>query len=100
MELPGVQVPTDFIQQYGYFHKFSNACLILLWTTVCSVKFSFLALFRKLVDRNHSLTMYWRIVLALNIVIWLFGIAGVIITCPYFEASQTRMELDSIISSH
>jgi len=98
--LPGVILPSDFIEQSTTFHKLRDACLILLWTTLCGVKFSFLALFRKLVDRNQPLTMYWRVVLALNIVIWLYGIAGFIIPCPYFEPPQSRMLLHPPISSN
>lgn len=97
--LPGVIIPSDFIEQSTTFHKLSDACLILLWTTVCGVKFSFLALFRNLVDRTHPLTMYWRVVLTLNIVIWLYGITGLIIPCPYFEPPQSRMLLHPTISS-
>ena len=67
------------------FHKSSSACLILLWTAVCGVKFSFLALFRKLVDRDCFLTSYWRWVLGLNIVVYAYGIAGFVLPCPYFK---------------
>ena len=79
----------DIISVSTTFHKLSDACLILIWTTVCGVKFSFLSLFRKLVDRNRPLTIYWRIALAFNIVVWLYGIAGFIIPCPYFSPPQS-----------
>ena len=83
-------LPPDFIQQSTIFHELSDICLILLWTTVFSVKFSFLALFRKLIDRNRPLTTYWKVVAAINAVVWAYGVAGLVIPCPHFTLPQAR----------
>ena len=77
----GVRNPILAIQD---FHKFSTVCLILLWTGICCVKFSFLFLFRKLVDRIRWLTVYWWIITGLNLATWLYGVASQVIGCPYY----------------
>ena len=40
----------------------------LLWATIFSVKFAYLAFFRRLVDRVRPLIIYWRIILGLSAV--------------------------------
>jgi len=83
-------LPPDFIEQSTIFHKLSDVCLILLWTTVFGVKFSFLSLFRKLIDRNRPLTIYWKVVTTVNAIVWAYGVAGFIIPCPHFIPPKSR----------
>ena len=40
----------------------------LLWTTIFSVKFAYLAFFRRLVDRVRPLVIHWRIIVGLSVV--------------------------------
>lgn len=67
------------------YRRLSAAACVPLWGAICSVKFSFLALFKKLIRQMPIMTRYWWFVLAFNIAISLYGGTVFIVTCPYFE---------------
>ena len=66
------------LQKYGY------SFAIIIWISIFSVKFSYLAFFRQLIDRQRGLIMYWRIVLAVTFVAAVLNICGSFISCPEF----------------
>lgn len=71
----GTAVPDDFKTQGWAVQKHSAIALVLEWFSIVSVKFSFLCVFRRLVDRVPAMKRYWWIVLISNIVISCYGIS-------------------------
>ena len=71
------------------YRKMVTACLMLSWVAVVSVKFSFLALFRRLIDRIPALTKYWWFVVAYNVVVSTYGAVTYIIACPHFSGFKS-----------
>ena len=43
-----IPMTPDFLDQLEYYHRMENAALVLLWTSIFAVKFSFLFFFRHL----------------------------------------------------
>ena len=67
------------------FNKTSDAYLALTYTTLFSVKLSFLCFFRILVRRVRKMAIYWWTVLAIMIIAWPVSIvAAVAPSCPVF----------------
>lgn len=82
--LPGAQIPPDFLQQSYDFHKWITISLMLAWCAIMAVKFSFLFLFRKLIDRIRPLVIYWWVVTAFNVVVLGYGVSVYYVSCPYY----------------
>lgn len=89
-----VEYPPNFLMQMEDFQKWVAVCLILLWCSICSVKFSFLFLFRKLVDRVHWLTVYWWWLTIFCVLVWIYGAIAYILPCPwYYSVKSCRFRL-------
>ena len=71
-------------EQFWDYQKMLTTTFILTWSCIASVKFSFLFLFKKLIERIHSLVMYWWVALVFNLVVTVYGIAVFIVSCPWF----------------
>lgn len=67
------------------FRKLVTASLILTWVAMMAVKFSFLALFRRLIDRIPPLIKYWRVIVAFNIAVTAYGASVYVVACPHFS---------------
>lgn len=67
------------------FRKLVTASLILTWVAMMAVKFSFLALFKRLIDRIPPLIKYWRVVVAFNLAVTAYGASVYVIACPHFS---------------
>ena len=67
------------------FKKLAALSLIFSWLALMSVKFSFLMLFRRLIDRIPGLVKYWWVVVMFNVLVTGYGIAVYLITCPNFD---------------
>ncbi|KAI9676948.1 MAG: hypothetical protein M1817_006787 [Caeruleum heppii] len=80
---------SDVLGRSWDFQKWAVICLIVLWQSITAVKFSYLFLFRKLIDRIHPMVLYWRVVVAYTLVTWAFGIAAYIVPCPYFYSLKS-----------
>ena len=76
--------PQDLDKVYE-FRKLVTASLILTWVAMMAVKFSFLALFRRLIDRIPPLMKYWRVVVAFNLAVTGYGASVYVIACPHFS---------------
>ncbi|KAL8769106.1 MAG: hypothetical protein Q9194_005537 [Teloschistes cf. exilis] len=59
---------SQFLQDSYDFLKWITVSQALAWTSVMAVKFSFLFLFRKLIDRMPALITYWWFVLTFNVI--------------------------------
>lgn len=62
--------------------------LILSWCSICSVKFSFLFLFRRLIDRMRYMFVYWWVVTIFNVAVFGYGCAAAMVACPYFNKRE------------
>lgn len=77
-----------FVPASVRYRKLSAAALTLNWYSICSVKFSFLAFFRKLIRQMPSMERYWWFVLAFNIAVTIYGTTVYIVACPYFTEAE------------
>jgi len=66
------------------FRKVVTASLTLMWCSICCVKFSFLALFKRLVRQMPGMTRYWYFTVVFNVAVFLYGGTVYAIACPYF----------------
>jgi len=82
-----VQIKSMIAKSIRY-RKLSAVTLVPMWAAVCCVKFSFLALFKKLLRQMPAMEKYWWFVLAYNIVVACYGATVYIISCPYFREDQ------------
>lgn len=84
------QKPSNYLQLLTQFHKLNAAYLVLIYTSIFFVKFSFLIFFRIFVVRCGKMMIYWWTVLAIMIIAWPVSfIAGAILPCPYFDLQQS-----------
>ena len=81
----GVAIPQDFLQQANAFHKWVTIALMLAWCAIMSIKFSFLFLFRRLIDRIQSLVIYWWAVMTFNVIVLGYGLSVYYVACPYYN---------------
>ena len=81
---PTVGNPFDLIELGFWYRKMSAVSLILSWLTIVAVKFSFLALFKRLIHRMRPMIIYWWVVVAFNVAVAGYGAAVYILACPYF----------------
>ena len=75
------------------FRKLVTASLILTWVAMMAVKFAFLALFRRLIDRIPPLIKYWRVVVAFNLIVTAYGASVYVIACPHFSGMKVGKNL-------
>ncbi len=75
--------PARFIQEYENAITYSLIGEILCWTTIFSIKFSFLFYFRGLVNRIYAMQVWWWITLTVFIPIAAIMIPGAFIVCPH-----------------
>ena len=76
--------PQDLNRAFD-FRRLVTVSLILTWVAMMAVKFSFLALFRRLIDRISPLIKYWRVVVAFNLALTVYGASVYVIACPHFS---------------
>lgn len=84
VDLPNADIPPDFLQQSYDSYKWLISCITLGWCAIMAVKFCFLFLFRKLIDRIQPLVIYWWVVTAFNVVVFGYGVSVYYVVCPYF----------------
>ena len=75
------------------FRKLVTASLMLTWVAMMAVKFSFLALLRRLIDRIPPLIKYWRIVVAFNLAVTSYRASVYVIACPHFSGMKVGKKL-------
>lgn len=65
-----------------------NSFICIIWTTIFTVKFSFLALFRLLIRRlpKPIIIYYWTTV-GIAVATWIFFVSLPFILCPHFDAA-------------
>lgn len=80
------------VQLYQVLHFTYEA---LVWTAIFSVKFSFLAFFRQIIDRIQSLVLYWKIVGVMNILACAFCVCFSFMECPQTEYEASKWSQSS-----
>ncbi len=75
--------PPDFLQESEHAATHAFAANLLCWTTIFSIKFSFLFYFRALVNRLYKMEVWWWFTLAVFIPITAMVIPGAFIVCPH-----------------
>ena len=88
--VPTLQLPPDWKQRTLNMHQMGTVALILAWCSIASVKFSFLFLFRRLIDRLPNLMIYWWVVVIFNAVVAVYGAAICVLTCPWYYDDRSR----------
>jgi len=78
----GVELSLDFIEQAYDFQKLVTVALILTWCSIISVKFSYLFLFKKLINRMRPMIIYWWFTVVFNAMISAYGAAVYVAACP------------------
>lgn len=93
--MPGVIPPGNppgdmqaLLQLSNDFHNWGTASMMLSWCSTLAAKFTFLAFFRKLVDRIERLRRFWWVAFVLNVVFCVYGMLVYILSCPYFNDPQ------------
>lgn len=89
-KLPDIELPTDLLQEVNAFHKWVSAVDTLCWCAIMAVKFSFLVLFRRLIQGIKSMVIYWWIVTFFNIGFLGYWISIDFIVCPHFSGIGSR----------
>lgn len=56
--VPNAELSSNFIEDSYWYHKISAVALIMTWCSLVSVKFCFLFLFRKILNRTKSMLTY------------------------------------------
>ena len=66
------------------FRTLVTVSLILMWVAIVAVKFAFLALFRRLIDRFPPLLRYWWFVVIFNLAVGGYCVSIFFFPCPDF----------------
>ncbi|KAL8835183.1 MAG: hypothetical protein Q9170_003429 [Blastenia crenularia] len=82
--LISVSLPADYIEQSFNFQKMVTVALVLTWCSIVSVKFSYLFLFRRLINRLPGMMVYWWIAAVYNGMISIYGAIVYGVACPEF----------------
>ncbi|EFQ99598.1 hypothetical protein MGYG_02612 [Nannizzia gypsea CBS 118893] len=90
-ETAGITLPPDIIRIKFDYQKWIQVTIVVLWLAVMSVKFSFLALFKNLVDGIQPLRRYWWVATIVNIGILGYGSVVTHISCPYYYTLENAI---------
>ena len=82
--IPGIELPPDIMGQAYEFQILLYIALMLTWCSIVAVKFSYLFLFKKLIDGLRPMVVYWWLVVVFNGIISAYGATVYIATCPKF----------------
>ena len=70
----------NFIYPYG----------CVSWATIFFVKYSYLAFFHAIIDRQHSMIVYWRCICIFTFFAGVFNITSAFIGCPEFGTKSLK----------
>lgn len=87
------KLPSDYLSIWIRFHKMSASYLALTYTTIFSVKFSFLFFFRTLTQRARQMVIYWWMVLFILVVTWIITVVAVDFVCLDFGIGSCTIGL-------
>ena len=81
----------DFGDRILKYRQLSLSTYIICWVIIFAVKMSYLLFFRQLLDRLPSLLNFWKGTLGFVIVSGVFCICSIIISCPHFAVSSSKL---------
>lgn len=79
----GISDLNTLLRKIKFFARFNWVYLILSWTTIFAVKFGFLSFFRSLVLRLPGIHQYWKVVVAVTVIVYIFSLIDGVIACPH-----------------
>ncbi|KAL8913491.1 MAG: hypothetical protein Q9171_001679 [Xanthocarpia ochracea] len=84
---PIEDLPMDstFLRPVYEYLKWITINQALGWCSIIAVKFSFLFLFKKMLDRIPPMITYWWFVVAFNTIAWGYGFSTYFLNCPYYN---------------
>lgn len=88
---PNAIIPSDIIDQVQWFRKLSTAFLVLTFTTIFAVKFSFLFLFKALIRNVRQIKIYWWTVVVTTAAVWALGVVENFLPCPNFGPKSCKL---------
>ena len=77
-------LPVNFLAHVLDFEKLVVGAMVLTWCAIISVKFSYLFLFRKLIDRIRPMILYWWVAVVYNALISIYGIVIYAYVRPWY----------------
>lgn len=87
----GVELPSNFIEISYIFQARVTAALVLTWTSIVCVKFSYLLLFRRLINRLPHM-LFWWVAVVYNAASSAYGAAVYGLACPYYHTVKARKQ--------
>ncbi|PLB48607.1 hypothetical protein P170DRAFT_474962 [Aspergillus steynii IBT 23096] len=79
-----VEIPNLMAMSYQY-HKFYTICLMLGWASFNAIKFGFLLIFKKMIDRLPTWMIYWWVVVVYTAGVMGYGFATRYASYSYFN---------------
>ena len=83
---PSPQIGPNYMEDLFHFKITSTIALVLTWCSLVAVKFCYLALFKKLVDRIRPMIIYWWTVMVFNAAVSAYGVTVYMVACPYYHS--------------
>ncbi|KAK4225248.1 hypothetical protein QBC38DRAFT_483440 [Podospora fimiseda] len=74
-----------FLDKTFWYRRLSAVGLTFCWLSICCVKFSFLAFFKRLIRQMPAMIRYWWFTVVYNFIVMLYGCATYWAACPYFD---------------
>ena len=90
-------LPVDFLHQIIQYERLAVAPLVLTWCSIICVKFSYLFLFRKLIDRLRNMMLYWWIAVGFNALISIYGIIVYAAIRPWYCTTKSCKMSDPLL---
>ncbi len=79
---------------FPFYSRLSTIYWVLLWAAMCSVKFSFLFFFKKLIfGLNRTIKIWWWAVFAFTVLTFTYGFIGIVVICPSNNLVSAGMSL-------
>lgn len=75
------------------YRKIQHVFTVLYLTTIFAVKFSFLFVFRNLIGRLRTITLYWRVVSVITALAWVFGVSILFIPCHNCDGNSKLSQI-------
>lgn len=85
------EMAPNFLSEMLHLHRVSDAFIILCYTAIYAVKFSFLFFFRTLVRRIPKMLSFWRVVVAITGFAWVISSLSAWLPCPYYDIRSREL---------
>ncbi|KAL8855701.1 MAG: hypothetical protein Q9178_007667 [Gyalolechia marmorata] len=85
LSIEDMPMDSAFLRPVYEYLKWITINQALGWCSIIAVKFSFLLLFKKMLDRIPPMITYWWFVVAFNTIAWGYGFSTYFLNCPYYN---------------